>query len=249
MLEANALKRCFGDATAVDDITFTVPKATVAALLGVNGAGKTTTIRMLTTYLTPTSGTARVGGFDIREEAAQVRQQIGYLPELPALYPELTVEEHLKFHAGIRSLRGDLRDARIFAVLERCALGEVRNKVCRTLSRGLKQRLSLAIATLHDPQVLILDEPTSGLDPKQIHEMRKFIQDLGATKTVLLSTHLLAEVSEICSKVIILSEGRVTLESDVKTIGDTRALEKAFLESVAGRSAEAIQQKVKVAQG
>ncbi len=237
MLQAINLHKTFGQVEAVKSVSFKAEKGEIVGLLGVNGAGKSTTIKMLTTYLSPSSGAAKVAGYDLIKEAAKVRGCIGYLPELPALYPELTVYEHLKFFSELRILDRTNRRGRIEEVLASCSLQSVSGIVAKNLSRGFRQRLGFAIAILHDPAVLILDEPSSGLDPKQVTEMRSLIGKLGAQKTVLLSTHLLSEVSQICSRVVMISEGMVKLDSRLKEIGDDRALEQAFLTIVADAEA------------
>jgi ABC-2 type transport system ATP-binding protein len=232
MIEVSNLSKSYGDYKAVSDVTFSATKGQIVGFLGPNGAGKTTTIRMLATYLPPSSGKATIAGFDVVSQADEVRKRIGYLPENPPLYPEMTVREYLKFIAEIKGVpRAEMRD-RIDSVMERCFVADVRNKLCQHLSRGYRQRVGLAQAIIHEPSVIILDEPTSGLDPKQIIEIRQLIRSLGESHTVLLSTHILPEVSMVCNKVVIINRGRVVIESMLSQLTREKDLEQIFLESV-----------------
>jgi ABC-2 type transport system ATP-binding protein len=187
---------------------------------------------MLATYLPPSSGKATIAGFDVVSQADEVRKRIGYLPENPPLYPEMTVREYLKFIAEIKGVARAGMNEKIDSVMERCFVADVRNKLCQHLSRGYRQRVGLAQAIIHDPSVIILDEPTSGLDPKQIIEIRQLIRSLGETHTVLLSTHILPEVSMVCNKVVIINRGRVVIESMLNQLTREKDLEQIFLESV-----------------
>jgi ABC-2 type transport system ATP-binding protein len=232
MIEVHNLSKSYGDFIAVSDVSFSASKGQIVGFLGPNGAGKTSTIRMLSTYLPPTSGTAKVAGFDIVTEADKVRQKIGYLPENPPLYGEMTVLEYLKFIAEIKGVPRATASTRIAEVMERCFIADVRNKLCQHLSRGYRQRVGLAQAIIHDPEVIILDEPTSGLDPRQIIEIRGLIRSLGQSHTVLLSTHILPEVSSVCNKVVIINRGRVVIESMLNQLTKEKDLEQIFLESV-----------------
>jgi ABC-type multidrug transport system ATPase subunit len=232
MIEVQNLSKSYGDYTAVSDVSFTATKGQIVGFLGPNGAGKTTTIRMLATYLPPSSGTARVAGYDVVTQSDKVRQRIGYLPENPPLYSEMTVLEYLRFIAEIKAVPRASVASRIEQVMERCFITDVRNKLCQHLSRGYRQRVGLAQAIIHDPEVIILDEPTSGLDPKQIIEIRQLIHSLGQDHTVLLSTHILPEVSMVCNKVVIVSRGRVVIESLMNQLSKEKDLEQIFLESV-----------------
>lgn len=232
MIEVNNLSKSYGDYKAVSDVTFSATKGQIVGFLGPNGAGKTTTIRMLATYLPPSAGKATIAGFDVVSQADEVRKRIGYLPENPPLYPEMTVREYLKFIAEIKGVpRVEMRE-RIDSVMERCFVADVRNKLCQHLSRGYRQRVGLAQAIIHEPSVIILDEPTSGLDPKQIIEIRQLIRSLGESHTVLLSTHILPEVSMVCNKVVIINRGRVVIESMLNQLTREKDLEQIFLESV-----------------
>jgi ABC-2 type transport system ATP-binding protein len=232
MIEVQNLCKTYGDYKAVFDVSFSAARGDVVGFLGPNGAGKTTTIRMLSTYLPPSSGTAKVAGYDIVTEADEVRKKIGYLPENPPLYSEMTVAEYLKFVGEIKGVPRAQLAQRVDEVMERCFVADVKNKLCQHLSRGYRQRVGLAQAIIHQPEVIILDEPTSGLDPKQIIEIRQLIKSLGRDHTVLLSTHILPEVSMVCNKVVIISRGRVVMENMVSDISREKSLEQVFLESV-----------------
>lgn len=209
MIEAHDLSRRYGDFTAVDRISFAVGDGEILGMLGPNGAGKTTTIRMITGFLPPTSGRVTVGGRDLSADAGAARRDIGYLPENVALYPEMRVTEYLEYRARLEGLsRSDTRAA-IGETVERCLLEEVQRQVIGTLSKGYRQRVGLAAAILHGPRVLVLDEPTVGLDPKQIIAIRELIRDLGRSRTLLLSTHILPEVELLCDRLVIIDRGRI----------------------------------------
>ncbi len=209
MIEAEALNKVYGTATALTDVSFRVEPGEILGFLGPNGAGKTTTMRILTGYLPATSGTARVAGFDVHEQSLAVRQRIGYLPEQPPLYPDMTVENFLDFVARIKRVPAGDRAERIQQTLQRCNLSDVRRTLIRKLSKGFKQRVGIAQALVHDPPVLILDEPTVGLDPKQVNDVRQLIKSLAGSHTLLLSTHILPEVGATCSRVAIINQGRI----------------------------------------
>jgi ABC-2 type transport system ATP-binding protein len=196
----------------VDGVSFKVEKGEILGFLGPNGAGKTTTMRILTCYLPPTEGSARVAGHDVFEQPMEVKKRVGYLPESPPLYPDMTVLEYLDFCARIKGVPGKGRAARVEDAVEKCRVGDVRKKLIAKLSKGYRQRVGLAQAILHNPDVLILDEPTAGLDPKQIIETRELIRGLGGDHTVILSTHILPEVSMTCGRVVIINKGRVVAE-------------------------------------
>ena len=219
MIEAKELSKRYGDIVAVDDVSFNVGKGEVVGFLGPNGAGKTTSMRMLTGFLPPTEGTAVIAGHDIFEDPIAARRSVGYLPESPPLYPEMTVVSFLDYVARIKDVPRARRRAAVDRALERCALVEVRKRVIGTLSKGFKQRVGLAQAIVHDPPVLILDEPTIGLDPLQVREIRSLIAGLAGPamgeqqQTVVLSTHILAEVEAICRRVILISEGRKAVDA------------------------------------
>ena len=209
MIKVEGLTKRYGRTTAVDNISFEVPKGAIVGFLGPNGAGKTTTMRVLTCYLPPSEGRASVAGFDVLEQPLEVKKHIGYLPESPPLYPEMEVDEYLEFAGRIKGIgRREVRQ-KVSNVIDRCALGEYRSALISKLSRGYRQRVGLAQALIHNPDVLILDEPTAGLDPKQIIETRKLIRDLSGEHTIILSTHILPEVSSTCETVIIINQGRL----------------------------------------
>ncbi len=212
MIEAQALTRRYGEFTAVEDVSFTVPDGEILGILGPNGAGKTTTIRMITGFLPPTDGRVTVNGHDLFAEPSRARREIGYLPETVALYPEMRVSEYLAFRARLEGMsRAEGRRA-IGETVERCLLGEVEHQIIGTLSKGYRQRVGLAAAILHGPRVLVLDEPTVGLDPKQIIAIRELIRELGRDRTLLLSTHILPEVEQLCYRVLIIDRGRLVAD-------------------------------------
>jgi ABC-2 type transport system ATP-binding protein len=212
MIEVENLTKRYGRHTAVDGISFKVMKGEILGFLGPNGAGKTTTMRILTCYLPPTEGKARVAGYDVFEEPLEVKKRVGYIPETPPLYPDLDVQEFLEFCARIKGVPGASRKQRIDDAVEKTRLGDVRRQLIGRLSKGYRQRVGLAQAILSNPDVLILDEPTAGLDPKQIIETRELIRGLGGEHTIILSTHILPEVSMVCGRVVIINRGRVVAE-------------------------------------
>jgi ABC-2 type transport system ATP-binding protein len=209
MIDVHHLTKRYARHEAVRDISFSVGKGEIVGFLGPNGAGKTTTLRMLTGYLPPTSGSARVAGFDIFRESIQARSRIGYMPENVPLYEDMRVREYLGFRARLKGLSGGDTRRRVAEVLDTCGLQSVRRKMIKTLSKGYRQRVGLADALVHDPELLILDEPTNGLDPNQIRQIRELIRQLGQTHTVLVSTHILHEVEMTCNRVIIIDNGRI----------------------------------------
>src|SRR5262249_19611622 len=209
MIEVESLTKRYGRATAVDGISFKVEKGEILGFLGPNGAGKTTTMRILTCYLPPTEGKATVAGHDVFAEPMEVKKRVGYLPETPPLYPAMEVGEYLDFCARIKGVSAAERKARVGDAIEKCRVGDVRDKLIAKLSKGYRQRVGLAQAILHNPDVLILDEPTAGLDPKQIIETRQLIKELAGDHTIILSTHILPEVSQTCNRVVIINKGRV----------------------------------------
>ncbi len=209
MIQVENVTKRYGPKTAVKSISFEVERGEIVGFLGPNGAGKTTTMRILTGFLPPTSGTARVGGIDVREQPLEVKRRIGYLPESPPLYPEMEVGDYLRFVAAIKGIPKKDIGRRIDCALERTSCADVRSTLAGKLSKGYRQRVGLAQALIHNPEVLILDEPTSGLDPKQINETRNLIRSLAGEHTIILSTHILPEVSSTCSRVIIINEGQL----------------------------------------
>ncbi len=209
MIEVQDLTKAYGPVTAVDHVSFTVNKGEILGFLGPNGAGKTTTMRILTGYMPATSGTARVAGFDVFNDSIEVRRHIGYLPEAPPLYPDMSVVAYLDFVLRIKNIPADQRGARVDDALAKTSLGDKRKELIKRLSRGYKQRVGLAQALVHDPDVIILDEPTVGLDPKQIIEVRHLIKNLAGSHTIILSTHILPEVSMTCDRVVIINKGKI----------------------------------------
>lgn len=210
MIEVKDLTKFYGPKKAIDNVSFAVEKGEILGFLGPNAAGKTTTMRIITCFMPATAGTATVAGFDVFDDSREVRRRIGYLPEHPPLYNEMTVEYYLDFTGTIRDLDGAKRKRRIGEVVERCGLRDVRKEIIGRLSKGFRQRVGLAQALVHDPEVLILDEPTIGLDPKQIIEVRQMIKELGGDHTIILSTHILPEVSMTCGRVVIINEGTIS---------------------------------------
>jgi ABC-2 type transport system ATP-binding protein len=209
VIQVDNLTKDYGTVRAVDNISFEVNRGEILGFLGPNGAGKTTTMRVLTGFLPATSGTAKVAGFDVFEQSMEVRKRIGYLPENPPLYQEMAVQGFLEFVAKIKGVPSSKRRQAVNHVLEKCNIADHRDMLIRKLSRGYRQRVGLAQALVHDPEVIILDEPTVGLDPKQIIEVRHLIKSLAGTHTIILSTHILPEVSMTCDRVVIINEGRI----------------------------------------
>ncbi|MDI7277725.1 MAG: ATP-binding cassette domain-containing protein [Anaerolineae bacterium] len=210
MIEVEHLTKRYGDLTAVEDLSFTVRQGEILGFLGPNGAGKTTTMRILSGYMPPSAGKARVAGYDVTADSLQVRRRIGYLPETVPLYPEMTVSSYLEYMAA---LRGVERPARaVEDAMEACGVADRRQSLIGKLSKGYRQRVGLAQALIHNPEVLILDEPTIGLDPRQIIEVRNLIKGLGGQRTIILSTHILPEASQVCERVMIINKGRLVAE-------------------------------------
>ena len=229
MINVSQLTKVYGPTVAVDRVSFEVPRGQIVGFLGPNGAGKSTTLRMLTCYLPPTSGGASVNGFDIFHQSVQVRENIGYLPENVPLYQEMKVDEYLDFRGQLRKMPRAARRQRIDYVVDRCWLRDVRRRVIGHLSKGFRQRVGLADALLHNPPVLILDEPTVGLDPAQIRETRKLIRDLGGDHTVMLSTHILPEVEQVCDRAIIIAGGRIVAQGSPDELRASRRMQARVL--------------------
>lgn len=209
MIEVEHLSKTYGSTPAITDVTFSVEPGEILGFLGPNGAGKTTTMRILAGYLPASSGTAKIAGFDVHENSLAVRQRIGYLPETPPLYPDMTVEGFLHFVARIKGVSAGDRTSKVDAAIKRCNLEDRRKVIIRKLSKGYRQRVGIAQAIVHDPPAIILDEPTVGLDPRQIIDVRNLIKSLAGTHTIILSTHILPEVSMTCSRVAIINRGKV----------------------------------------
>jgi ABC-2 type transport system ATP-binding protein len=218
MIQVENLSKWYGGLEALHDLGFTVPKGQVVGLLGPNGAGKTTAMRILTGFVAPTSGRARIGGMDVQEEPLECRRRVGYLPEGNPLYLDLRVTEALRFTAEMFGLRGAERDAAVRGAVESAGIGDRTRSLIGTLSKGYRQRVGLAQALLHKPDVLILDEPTSGLDPNQQEDMRELIRSLGRERTVMLSTHILPEVEAVCDRALIIHKGRLAADGSVEQI-------------------------------
>jgi ABC-2 type transport system ATP-binding protein len=218
MIKVEGLTKRYARTVAVDDISFEVEKGQIVGFLGPNGAGKTTTMRVLTCFLPPSSGKATIAGFDVLENPQEVKKRIGYLPETPPLYPEMEVIEYLTFVGQIKGIPSADIKRRADDVIGRCALGDVRTKLIGKLSKGFRQRVGIAQAIIHNPDVLILDEPTSGLDPKQIIEIRELLKALAGDHTIILSTHILSEVEHSCERVIIISQGKLVAQDSVANL-------------------------------
>ncbi len=233
MIEVKNLTKAYGSFVAVKDISFKAEEGQILGFLGPNGAGKTTTMRIITGYMPATAGTVLVNGLDIFNSSLEARRLIGYLPENPPLYTDMRVDGYLRFVAKLRGVKRAAVDAAVEHVLRVCGLDEMAHRICGQLSKGYRQRVGLAQALIHDPQVLVLDEPTIGLDPRQIHEIRELIRGLAGKRTIVLSTHILPEVSQICDKVVIINDGRVVLEEQIAQLPAGTSLEDVFLNAIA----------------
>jgi ABC-2 type transport system ATP-binding protein len=239
MIEAAGLSKFYRDFAAIRDVTFSVPRGQVAAFLGPNGAGKSTTMKILTGYIAPSAGVARVAGLDVVRDRIRAAERLGYLPENGPLYPDMTPLALLRFFGKARGLDGARLKARIDDVVRRCALEAVIEKSIRKLSKGYKQRVGMAQVLLHEPDVLIMDEPTSGLDPNQIREVRRTIRELAADKTVLLSTHILQEVEAMADRVILIHRGRIVFDgTPAEMQGSYPSLDEAFYARTEGGACE-----------
>jgi ABC-2 type transport system ATP-binding protein len=253
MITVKELTKRYARTTAVDHISFDVEKGQIVGFLGPNGAGKTTTMRMLTCFLPPTSGEATVAGFDVLEEPLEVKKRIGYLPETPPLYPEMRTDEYLAFVGKLKGLSGVELRQRTDYVCERCALEDVKKKLLGKLSKGYRQRVGLAQAIIHNPDVLILDEPTAGLDPKQINETRELIRGLAGDHTIILSTHILPEVEQTCQQVIIINKGKLAAIDSVNNLQKRASGAESVLMEVGGRNGDidpaAVQKRIEKISG
>ena len=229
MIEAIGLNKFYRDFAAIREVTFAVPQGQVAAFLGPNGAGKSTTMKILTGLMSPSSGTARIAGVDVRVDRIEAARRLGYLPENGPLYPDMTPLGLLRFFGKARGMDSKVLAERLSAVIKKCALEAVVEKPIHKLSKGYRQRVGMAQVLLHEPDVLILDEPTTGLDPNQIHQVRTTIRELGASKTVLLSTHILQEVDAMADRVIFINQGRIIFDgTPLEMKGDHASLDEAF---------------------
>lgn len=232
MIEVQHLTKRYGDLTAVSDISFNVASGQILGFLGPNGSGKTTTMRVITGFMPASSGTVKVAGFDIFDESFEARKRIGYLPESPPLYNDMTVTTYLRFVARIKGMPKTAIPDALDRALTRCGLTKVTDRVTGHLSKGFRQRVGLAQAIIHNPEVLVLDEPTVGLDPQQIIEIRALIRELAGQHTVVLSTHILPEVAQVCEKVVIISAGRVVMEDMIANLTQGQTLEEVFLKAI-----------------
>src|ERR1700691_3159596 len=253
MITVTDLTKRYARTTAVDHISFSVNKGDIVGFLGPNGAGKTTTMRMLTCFFPPTSGKATVAGFDVFDQSIEVRRRIGYLPEAPPLYLEMETIEYLRFVGRLKGLSGADLEKRVPFVLDRCAIADVKMKLLATLSKGYRQRVGLAQAIIHNPDVLILDEPTAGLDPKQINETRDLIKGLAGDHTIILSTHILPEVEQTCEQVLIINKGKLVATDSVRNLQARARDADSLLLEVAARDgqpdAALVQQKLEAVPG
>jgi ABC-2 type transport system ATP-binding protein len=251
MIQVEGLSKKYARHVAVNNISFTVDKGDIVGFLGPNGAGKTTTMRILTCFLPPTEGKATVGGFDVFEQPLEVKKRIGYLPETPPVYPEMTVRDYLTFVANIKNVPTADVKRRTEEVMERCSVADSRDRLISKLSKGYRQRVGLAQAIIHNPDVLILDEPTSGLDPKQIIETRELIRKLSGEHTIILSTHILPEVEAVCEKVIIINKGRLVATDSVERLrnrtGEGAVQVQIDTDGAAGK--QAVQQRLEQVPG
>jgi ABC-2 type transport system ATP-binding protein len=235
VIEVQHLTKRYGRVTAVDDVSFKVERGEILGFLGPNGAGKTTTMRVITGYMPATEGRAVVAGFDVFQQPVEAKRRTGYLPETPPLYPEMTVLEYLTFVARIKGVAPSDRTAQVKRVMERTRIADMGAKHCGKLSKGYRQRVGLAQAILHNPDVLVLDEPTAGLDPKQIIETRELIKELAGTHTIILSTHILPEVAQTCQRVVIINKGRVVaIDTPANLTARLRGSETMFIQLDAG---------------
>jgi ABC-2 type transport system ATP-binding protein len=220
MIEVKNLTKRYGNLVAIDNVSFRVERGEVLGFLGPNGAGKTTTMRIITGYMPPTDGTVRVADFDIMEDPIKAKRRIGYLPENPPLYNDMTVDGYLDFIADLKKVVGKSKKSKIDLAMERCGITDVRKRLIGNLSKGYRQRIGIAQAIVHDPAVLVLDEPTIGLDPKQIIEIRQLIKSLAGERTIVLSTHILPEVTMTCTRVVIINEGKIVLEESLEKLSE-----------------------------
>jgi ABC-2 type transport system ATP-binding protein len=237
MIEVRDLIKRYGDLVAVNGVSFTAQKGEILGFLGPNGAGKTTTMRIITGFLPASGGTVKVAGFDIFDDSHEVRKRIGYLPESPPLYNDMTVTSYLEFVGRIKGIPRGRLAAATDKVVQTCGLGDVRGRVLGHLSKGFRQRVGLAQALIHEPDVLVLDEPTIGLDPRQIIDIRTLIRQLAGERTVILSTHILQEVSQLCQKVVIINRGRIVTEDRIEALTQNLSLEEVFLRAISGDTA------------
>ena len=249
MIEVQNLTKYYADFCAVNDLSFNVPEGSILGFLGPNGAGKTTTMRILTGFMPASGGKAILGGYDVFTDPMEVKKRIGYMPELPPLYPDMRVDSYLNFVAKIKGVDRARRKERVENSINRCFLEEKRKSLIRSLSKGYRQRVGLAQALVHDPSILILDEPTIGLDPRQIIEIRNLIKNLGRNRTVILSTHILPEVTMTCDRVLIIHRGKKVAEDTLENLTKSMNIEEAFLKLVAESEGEETAAKMAASKG
>lgn len=248
MIEISHLNKVYGLQHAVDDISFNVEKGEIVGFLGPNGAGKTTTMKMITCFMPPTSGEILVDGMSVEEQSLDIRKRIGYLPESNPLYLDMNVIDFLSYIAELRNIDKPLRNKRVREILDICALGEVLHKDINQLSKGYRQRVGLAQAMIHDPDILILDEPTIGLDPNQVVDIRKLIKQLGREKTVILSTHILSEVQATCDRAVIIHRGKIVADATISEL-QQGAEKHNVIEIEIGDATDAIVEKFSTIEG
>ena len=249
MIDVQNLTKYYGDFCAVDNLSFRVPEGSILGFLGPNGAGKTSTMRILSGFMPASSGKALLSGYDVFTDPMEVKKRIGYMPELPPLYSDMRVESYLHFVGKIKGMERRKRRERVEEVIDRCGLAEKRTSLISSLSKGYKQRVGLAQAMVHDPAILILDEPTIGLDPRQIIEIRNLIKSLGKNRTVILSTHILPEVTMTCDRVLIIHRGKKVAEDTLENLTKSMNLEEAFLKLVAEVEGEEAAASMAVSKG
>lgn len=240
MIKVEGLTKYYGNFTAIDDLSFEIEAGEVVGFLGPNGAGKTTTMRILTGYMPPDEGTASIAGFDVMEQPIDAKQHVGYLPEAVPLYKEMTVWQYVDFMASLHGMRGPSRIDRVDGVLEMVDMMDRADSMISSLSKGMRQRVGLAQALVHEPDVLILDEPTIGLDPGQVREFRDLISHVGQDRTILLSTHILSEVEQVCSRVLIINEGVIVAEDSPHNLSSRLQSSNRFLVRVGGADLDAV---------
>lgn len=234
MIKVSHITKCYGNLKAVSDVSFEIGKGEIVGFLGPNGAGKTTTMRILTGFMPPTSGKVEIAGFDVLENANEVKKRIGYLPENVPLYHDMEVEAFLNFFAELKGIKRKERKKHVAKIIERCGLAPVKKEIIKRLSKGFRQRVGIAQALIGNPEVLILDEPTIGLDPKQVVEIRNLIKELGRKRTIILSTHILSEVAEVCNRVIIISEGKIVASDTPERLTSSMAGSERVIVKIKG---------------
>lgn len=249
MIKVEGLTKRYDRNVAVNDISFEVEKGQIVGFLGPNGAGKTTTMRILTCFMPPTAGTASVAGFDVIQQPLEVKRRIGYLPENPPVYPEMEVHEYLTFVGRLKGIPSSELPQRVREAAEKCAVADVSRKLISKLSKGYRQRVGLAQAIIHNPDVLILDEPTAGLDPKQIHETRDLIRSLAGAHTIILSTHILPEVEQTCDHVVIISKGKVVAKDSVENLTSRLRGQEAIALEVSGAPTDDVRRRLEQVAG